>query len=42
MVSNALAVRSGDGDREDIPKVHVNEMLTVVERRVPVAIHVER
>ena len=41
MVSNAIAVQAGDDDRENIPKVHVNEVVTVVERRAPVAIPVE-
>ena len=42
MVSHVLAVQAGDGDRQDIPKVHVNEVVTVVEWRAPVAIPVER
>ena len=38
MVSNALAVQAGDGDREDIQKVHLHEIVIVFERRAPVAI----
>ena len=41
MVSNALAVQAGNGDREDIQKVHLHQIVTVFERRAPVAISVD-
>ena len=41
MVSNALAEQAGDGDREDIQKVHLHEIVNVFERRGLVAISVD-